>query len=195
MILYYHAGACSLADHIALVEADLPFSLVAIDEQKRTDDGRDYLTINPRGFVPALELDDGAVLTENAAILAYIADRSGKLLPAPGLDRWRVLEAVSFMTTEIHGNMKPFFMPDSTPAQKQKASQILARHFATLDAQRGDRPFLIGDRMTIADPYLFVMLMWGIRQGVDIPQRLHAYHAGMAKQPSVAKALVAEGLA
>ena len=170
MKLYYVPGACSLADHIALLEAGLPFSLVGIDRVTRTvPDGRTFLDVNPRGFVPALELDDGTVLTENLAILAYIAERDGRLLPAGGLLRWRALEATSFLTTEVHGNFRPFFHQDAAPAERERARQKLIKHLATLDAQLGDGPFLLGDRMTIADPYLFVMLRWAVMHGIPVP--------------------------
>ncbi|WP_407181126.1 glutathione S-transferase C-terminal domain-containing protein [Bradyrhizobium sp. STM 3562] len=195
MILYYHAGACSLAVHIALIEARLACKLVSINRDKRTDDGRDFIAINPRGFVPTLELDDRTVLTENLAILAYIAHQSSTLLPAEGITRWRALEATSFMTTELHGNFKPFFYSDATQAEKDKARQRLAKHFASLADQLGDKPFLLGERMTIADPYLFVMLMWAYRHGIEISQRLRAYFARMKELPSVAQALAEEGLA
>ncbi|PWC34315.1 glutathione S-transferase N-terminal domain-containing protein [Azospirillum sp. TSO35-2] len=195
MILYHHAGACSLADHIALIEAELPYRLVSVDRDKRTDDGRDFLAINPRGYVPALELDDGTVLTENLAILAYIAHRSGRLLPPDGITRWRALEATSFMTTELHGNFKPFFYPDATQAEKDKAAGMLARHFASIAGQLGDGAFLLGDRMTIADAYLFVMLMWAPKSGIELPERLRSYFARMKEVPSVARALAEEGLA
>jgi glutathione S-transferase len=95
MLLYIYPGACSLADHIALIEAGLSYEMMAIDREKRLQDGRDYLTINPRGFVPSLEIEDGAVLTENLVILAYIADRSHSLLPEGSFARWRALEALS----------------------------------------------------------------------------------------------------
>jgi glutathione S-transferase len=195
MILYHVAGACSLADHIALIEAGMSYELVSIGRDKRTDDGRDFMAINPKGYVPALELDDGTVLTENLAILAYIAHRNGALLPEDGLPRWRALEATSFMTTELHGNFKPFFYPDATQAQKDKARQLLVKHFATIAEQLGDRPFLVGDRMTIADPYLFVMLMWAARNGIEVSSQLEAYFARMKQMPSVARALAEEGLA
>ncbi len=151
MILYHHPGACSLADHIALLEAGLSYKLVSIDRNKQTEDGRDFLTINPRGYVPTLELDDGTVLTENLAILAYIGDRSGTLMPEDGVTRWRALEALSFMSTAIHGNLVPFFKDLSTP-EKERAREALVRHFASIAEQLGDKPFLLGDRMTIADP-------------------------------------------
>ena len=195
MILYHVAGACSLADHIALIEAGMPYKLVSVDRTKRTDDGRDFRAINPKGYVPALELDDGTVLTENLAILAYIAHQAGTLLPEDGLPRWRALEATSFMTTELHGNFKPFFYPDATQAEKDKARQNLVKHFATIAEQLGDRPFLVGDRMTIADPYLFVMLMWAAKNEIEVSSQLEAYFARMKQMPSVARALAEEGLA
>lgn len=194
MILYQVAGSCSLADHIALIEAGLSYELVSIDRNKRTSDGRDFLSINPKGYVPALELDDGTVLTENLAILVYIAHAREVLLPAEGTARWRALEATSFMTTELHGNFKPFFYPDATQVEKDRARQRLVKHFATLGAQLGERPFLTGERMTIADPYLFVMLMWAAKNEIEVPENLAAYFTRMKQRPAVSRALSEEGL-
>jgi len=194
MILYYAPGGCSLADHIALIEAGLPYKLVRVDRGKRTEDGRDFRTINPKGYLPALELDDGIILTENLAILAYIAHQAGALLSEEGVDRWRALEATSFMTTEFHGNFRPFFHHDATQAERAKARQLLVKHFATIAEQLGDRPFLVGDRMTIADPYLVVMLMWAGKFEIEVPKRLSGYLARMKTTPSVARALADEGL-
>ncbi|CAN7315505.1 glutathione binding-like protein [Caballeronia sp. LjRoot34] len=194
MILYYAPGACSLADHIALIEAGLSYKLVAVGRDKRTDDGRDFWTINPKGYTPALELDDGTVLTENLAILAYVAHLTGRLLPEDGFGRWRALEATSFMTTEIHGNFRPYFY-DAPQAEKDTARKILDRRFATIAEQLDDKPFLVGERMTIADPYLFVMLTWAAMFEVEVPERLDAYLARMKTEPSVVKALAEEGLA
>lgn len=195
MLLYLYPGACSLADHIALIETKLPYRLATIDRDKRTADGRDFLSINPRGFVPALELDDGTVLTENLAILTYLAQTSGRLLAEAGIDRWRALEATSFIATEIHGNFKPLFRPDSSEPEKDKARRELVKHFTTLDDQLGEKPFLLGDRMTIADPYLFVWLRWASKMGIDLPTRLSAYLTRMRELPSVARALAEEGIA
>ncbi|MGY3529651.1 MULTISPECIES: glutathione S-transferase N-terminal domain-containing protein [Bradyrhizobium] len=194
MILYYAPGACSLADHIALIETRLPYKLISINRDKRTEDGRDYLTVNPKGYVPALELDDGTVLTENLAILAYIAHRSEALLPEDGLTRWRALEAISFMATEIHGGLRPFFKNLPTP-EKERARNLLIKHFAVLAQQLGDKAFLLGDRMTIPDPYLFWALKWAPVHGIEVPERLQAYFARMKSLPSVEQALVEEGLA
>ncbi|AKU99093.1 Glutathione S-transferase [Labilithrix luteola] len=194
MILYYVSGACSLANHIALIEANMAYELVSIGRDKRTDDGRDFLTINPKGCVPTLELDDGTVLTENLAILAYIGEQQGALLPAAGLARWRALEATSFMTTEVHGNFKPLFYPDTTQAEKDTARHKLVKHFATLATQLGNRPFLLGEQMTIADPYLFVMLRWAANFGIEVSGRFGTYLARMTSLPSVARALAEERL-
>ncbi|HEY1885550.1 MAG TPA: glutathione S-transferase C-terminal domain-containing protein, partial [Roseiarcus sp.] len=131
---------------------------------------------------------------ENLAVLVYIAHQAGALLPADGVDRWRALEAVSFMTTEFHPNFRPFFHEDATQTERAKARQLLVRHFTTIAEQLGDRPFLVGDRMTIADPYLGVMLMWAGKNEIEVPERLTGYLAQMKTMPSVARALADEGL-
>ena len=193
MILYYAPGACSLADHIALIEAGLPYRLIRIDRSKRTDDGRDYLTVNPRGYVPALELDDGTILTENLAILAYVAHRSGVLFATDDLTPWRALEAISLMSSGIHANLVPFFKNLSTD-EKDRGRQEVAKHIATLAGQLGEQPFLLGERMMIADPYLFWVLRSLPISGIELPDRLQAYYARMGKEPSVKQALAEEGL-
>jgi glutathione S-transferase len=194
MLLYYAPGACSQASHIALIEAGMSCRLVNVGRDKQTDDGRDFRTINPKGYTPALELDDGTILTESLVILTYIADISGRLLAKDGLDRWRALEATAFMTTEIHRNFMPFFYDASQP-EKEKAAAMLAIRFGTIAEQLGGKTFLIGERMTIADAYLFVMLAWAAMMGIAVPERLGAYSARIKKLPSVAQALAEEGLA
>lgn len=193
MILYYAPGACSQACHIALIEAGLTYQLVKTGRDRRTEDGRDFNVINPKGYTPALDLGDGTILTENLAILAYIADQSGKLLASGGLERWRALEATAFMSTEIHRGFLPFFRGGSD-AEKAAAAQTLLMRFGTLSEQLGENAFLVGERMTIADCYLFVMLSWAAMMGVAVPQRLSAYLARMKNLPSVARALGEEGL-
>jgi glutathione S-transferase len=195
MILYYAPGGCSQASHIALIEAAMSYQLVKVGRDKQTDDGRDFKAINPKGYTPALELDDGRILTESLAILAYIADKSGKLLAKDGLDRWRALEATAFMTTEFHGNFRPFFYPDATEAERDKAGKMLVMRFGTIAEQLGDKNFLVGEQITIADAYLFVMLAWAAMMGIAVSERLVAYSARMRSVPSVAKALAEEGLA
>ncbi len=194
MILYYAPGGCSQASHIALIEAGLPHTLVKVGRDRRLDDGRDFNLINVKGYTPALDLGDGTILTENLAILAYIADRSGKLLAGEGLERWRALEATTFMTTEIHRNFVPFFRGGSEQ-EKAAAAQSLLIRFGTLSDQLGDKPFLIGAQITIADCYLFIMLAWAAMTGVAVPPRLGAYLTRLKHVPSVAQALAAEGLA
>ena len=194
MNLYYAPGACSLADHIALIEAGVPYRLTRIDRAKRTEDGRDFLTVNPRGYVPALELEDGTVLTENLAVLACIADRSDVFSVGDDMTRWRALEAISFMSTEIHANLVPFFKNWPAP-EKERARSAVAKHLASIADQLGDQHFLLGERMTIADPYLFWVLRSAPVSGVELPERLSAYFARMSARPSVTQALVEEGLA
>jgi glutathione S-transferase len=194
MILYYAPGACSQACHLALIEADIPHQLVKVDRDRRTDDGRDFNLINSKGYTPALDLGDGTILTENLAILAWIAERSGKLLAKDGLERWRALESTAFMSTEIHRSFLPFFR-GGTEQEKEHAVQTLVTRFGTINEQMGDKAFLVGEQITIADCYLFVMLSWAAVMGVPLPDRLHAYLARMKALPSVARTLHEEGLA
>jgi len=194
MILYYAPAACSQACHIALIEAGLPYRLIQSGRDRRTEDGRDFNTINPKGYTPALDLGDGTILTENLAILAYIADRSGKLLAKEGLERWRALEATAFMCTEIHRGFLPFFR-GGTDAEKESATRTLDMRFGTVSEQLGERAYLVGDTITIADCYLFVMLSWAAMMGVEVPARLAAYLSRMKALPSVKQMLAEEGLA
>ena len=193
MILFYSPGACSLAVHIALIEAEMSYRLVSVTRDKQTSDGRDFLAINPRGFVPTLELDDETGLAEALAILVYVAHQTGRLLPENGPVRWQALEATSFMTTEIHGNFKPFWRNAPEP-EKENARQMLLKHFEILATQLGDKRYFTGDQMTIADPYLFVMLLWASMQGIKVSKAFEPYFARMKALPSVARALAEEGL-
>lgn len=193
MKLYGARGGCSQASHIALHAAGLPFAFIGVDRNKQTDDGREFKAINPKGYTPALEMDDGAILSESLVILSYIADLSGKLLPKAGVARWRVLEATEFMTTEVHGSFRPFFNPDASEAEKSRAGAALVRHFATLAERIGTNRFLGGDELSIADAYLFVMLSWAGMMGIAIPERLAAFTAHMRELDAVRRALAAEG--
>lgn len=197
MILFYVPGACSLASHIALIEAKLPYSLVkverSLDSDKQTEDGRPYRTISPKGYVPALDLGDGTILTEGPAILAYIADRAGSLLARKGIERWRALEALAHMASELHGNFKPFFLKQG-PEILDPAGKALDKHFAILAEQLGDKAFLVGDEMSIADAYLFVMLSWAEIMKIALPEALESYRARLKQRPSITRALAEEGL-
>lgn len=193
MILFYFPGACSLADHIALIETGLSYELVAINHEKKTADGRDLLAINPKGYIPVLELEDGTVLTENSVILNYIAERSGKLLSKRDDVRWRVLEALAFMASEIHGSYQPFFRNLAEP-EKERAREKLHKAFSILTDQMGGKMFLVSDEITIADCYLFWILMVAPRSGVDLPVPLRNYFDRMKMRPAVAQALSEENL-
>ncbi|CAG9227004.1 glutathione S-transferase C-terminal domain-containing protein [Burkholderia vietnamiensis] len=194
MKLFYHPGACSLAVHIALIEAGMSFKLVSINRDKRTADGRDLLNLNPYGFIPTLELDDGNVLGEALANLVYIAENTGRLLPKSGLDRWRSIEAVSFMATELHGGFKPLWTR-APEAEQTAAKQLLTKRFVELAARLGDKPFVTGGQISIADPYLFVMLRWARTYDIDVPEQFDAYFERMQERPSIQQALTEEGLA
>ncbi len=195
MKLYLAPGACSLADHIALHEAGLAFEHVKVDlRARRTADGDDYTQVNPKGYVPALVLDDGEVLTENVAILHWIADRIPSLMPEGPMGRHRLLEMLAFITAEVHKQFKPMFMPNSTEIEKATARDTITRRLGFL-AERLKGDYLFGDTFTVADAYLFVMLMWATKNGITLPGGLGAYAARVRERPSVRLALKDEGLA
>lgn len=199
MKLYYSPGACSLAAHIALREAGVTFDAIKVGRDKKTSDGADYNAINPKGYVPALVLDDGQVLTEGPAILQYIADRnpsSGLVPPASDMQRYRLQEWLGFLNSEVHKNFSPFFNPAATEPMKEMArANVLRRLSFTQQALTG-RSFLLGERFTVADAYLFTILNWGQYAGIDLGQwpALKALHARVAARPHVQAAMKAEGL-
>lgn len=194
MKLYYAPGACSLADHIALREAGLDFEGVRVDiRAKKTVDGDDFLAINPKGYVPALALDDGGVLTENLAMLAWLAEQGAGVVPAGPLGRTRLLEALAYISTEVHKGFKPYFTPGATTEAKAAAGEAIAKRLAWLAATfQGD--YLFGDEPSAADFYLFVMLLWAGRQGIATPDPLPAFRERMMARPAVQAAMQAEGL-
>jgi glutathione S-transferase len=193
MNLFYYPAACSLADHIALIEAGLPYKLLSIDRNRKTEDGRDFLALNSKGYIPALEMNDGTILTENQVILAYIADLSGKLLPDDNMLRWRTFEALAFMSSEIHGAYSPFFKDFPEP-EKLRAREKIKKAFTILADQMGGKAFLVSNEMTIADCYLFWILMVAPKSGVDLPETLRNCLTRMKAMPSVIQALAEEGL-
>ncbi len=200
MKLYYSPGACSLSPHIALREAGLPFDMVKVDfATRRTANGDDYLAINPKGYVPALQLEDGSVLTEGPAIVQYIADRApmSQLAPATGTtERYRLMEWLNFLTSEIHKNFSPLFNPKTPEETKAMAREALARRFDYISAQLGDKPYLMGDGFTVADGYLFTLLGWCRMTEVDLSKwpKLTAYVERVGRLPAVRAAMKAEGL-
>lgn len=200
MKLYYTPGACSQAPHIILHEAGLPHDSAKVDiRAKKLADGSDYLSINPKGAVPALELDDGQVLTENAVILQYIADHAGafELLPRPGeLQRYRVLEWVNYVATELHKSFGPLFNPATGEDTKQFARDTIAKKLDFVEQQIGDKPYLLGDHFTLPDAYLFVILGWMRMMQIDLNRwpKLAAFRERVAQRESVREVLAFEGL-
>jgi len=199
MKLYYSSGACSLAPHIVLRELGLPHTLVKVNTKTRQYDGGDYLKVNSKGYVPALELDNGQYLTEAAVILEYLADRKPEsgLAPAPGtMERYRFREWLNFIATEIHKGFGPLWKPDSTEDEKQRTRNRLGLRLDWLAAQIEGREYVTGGSFTVADAYLFTVLNWGQWTGVDIDQWpvLNAYLLRVASRPKVQEALRAEGL-
>lgn len=195
MILYYSPGACSLSDHIALIEAGMKFNLAKVDlKTHKVDDGRSYLEINPKGYVPALQFDDGAVLTENIAILSYIADKYPALMAPGQFGRYRLLEMLSFISGEIHKSFGPLFNPATTEKDKAKAIDAIRKRFEFI-ATKTEGPYLFGEHATVADAYLFVMLLWAAKNEINIPKPLKALAEHMRARPTVDIALRQEGLA
>jgi glutathione S-transferase len=198
--LYYSPGACSLSPHIVLREAGLPFSLVlARTKTKKLADGSDYLAINSKGYVPLLELDDGQRLSEGPAIVQYIADQAPAtgLAPAAGtMARYRLMEWLNFITSELHKGFSPLFTPGMPDEAKAMAQKKLGERLAWVDGQLAGKDYLMGDTFTVADAYLFTVAGWGKYVGVDISglQNLSAYMGRVAARPAVHDALKAEGL-
>ena len=198
MKLYYSPGACSLSPHITLRESGLPFELVlASTKTHQLADGTDFYTINPKGYVPVLELDDGRRLTEGPAIVQYVADQaSGKrLAPAAGtFERYQVQEWLNFIGTELHKTFGPLFKPDTPEAYKPIARQNLQKRFEWVDGQLAGRTYLTGDDYGVADGYLYVMTRWAAAMGIDLAalKQLSAFKARMEARPAVQAALQAE---
>jgi len=197
MKLYYMPGTCSLSPHIALREAGLDFELVRVGRDKKTGDGQDYLAINPFGYVPALQLDDGQVLAEGPAIVQYIADLrpASGLAPANGtMDRYRLQGALAFISSELHKTTSNLFNPTLDAAAKQVAISRLETRLTQLAEQMGDREWLVGDRFTVADGYLYVVLSWLPGFKIDLARwpALEAHRARVDARPTVQAARQAE---
>ena len=201
MKLYYAPGACSLSPHISLREAGAAFDLERVDTRTRTtESGADYLAINPKGYVPALQLDDGEVLTECAAVVQFIADRhpAAGLAPANGsLERARLQEHLNFIASELHKAFTPLFDPSAPEAAKQAAPAAVARRLDHVEWLLADgRAYLLGERFSVADAYLFTVASWTGPTGIGLDRwpRLAAFVARVAARPAVQAAMQAEGL-
>jgi glutathione S-transferase len=201
MKLYYMTGSCSLASHICLYEAGVKFETVGLDRKNHTfPDGEKLESVNSKGYVPILKLDNGQLLTENVAVLLYIADLNpaAKLAPAAGtsLERYRLIEWLAFINSEIHKSYRPLFQRESSDELKKYALGNLTKRLGWLDINLGDRKFIAADHFTAADAYLFVVLNWAGAIKLDLSQwpNLRRLHAELSTRPSVQSALKAEGL-
>jgi len=200
MKLYYSTGACSLSPHIVLREAGVPVELVKVDLEKKTlSDGSNYLKINGKGFVPALEVANGQVLTEGPAVVQYIADQNpqANLAPKAGtLERYRLQEWLNFITSELHKGFSPLFSKTASADWKAGATASLKKHFGWLGQELEGKQYLMGDQFTVADAYLFTVLNWTRFVGLDLNEwpTLAHYHARVQARPKVQEALKAEGL-
>jgi glutathione S-transferase len=199
MKLYYTPGACSQAPHIAIRELGLPVELVKVDLVKHTlPDGTDYRAVNPKGYVPTLELDDGTRLTEASVLLQYVAElKPGTIAPEYGTaERWRLMEWLGFISTEVHKGFGPLWNPKTPPEVRDRTVQALGNRFTYLSKTLAAQPYLTGDQFTIADAYLFVVLNWSGLHKVDLSPwpALGDFQARVAARPAVQATLKAEGL-
>jgi glutathione S-transferase len=200
MKLYYLKGACSLASYISLCELGVKFETAAIDRTtKKTADGEDFNQVNSKGYAPALRLDDGQVLTENVAVLQYIADLKpeAKLAPPAGtLERSRLVEWLAFLNSEVHKNVSPLFGPTTHEEVKSFARANLTRRLDWLESNLGSRSYLMGEQFTVADAYLFVILGWFGHLNIDLGKwpKLQALHQRVGARPATERAMREEGL-
>lgn len=199
MKLYYSPGACSLAAHIVADEADLRLQLEKVDlKSHRTENGQDYYGINPKGYVPTIQLDDGNTLTENMAVLNYLADLTANKMFArepSTLEHYRLEEWLGFISSELHKTFAPLFHNGSFE-EKRRAKEKLVERFAYASMRLEDQPFLMGGRMTAADAYFFVMLTWAKKMNLNLKRyaNLERFHARMSARPAVKRAMQEEGL-
>ncbi|MDI1350321.1 glutathione transferase GstA [Aquabacterium sp.] len=200
MKLYLKPGACSLSPHIVLQELGLAHETETVDLAKKvTASGANYFDINPKGYVPALTLDDGTLLTEGPAIVQYLADLhpDAKLAPPNGsLARYQLQSWLTYIGTELHKNFTPFFNPAATAEMKAQAGAMLQRRFALVESELASKSYLMGEDFTVADAYLFTVTNWAkfIQFDLGAFPQLQAFQARVAARPAVQRALKAEGL-
>lgn len=200
MKLYYSPGACSLSPHIVLLEAALPHTLEKVDlASKKTETGVDYLTVNSKGSVPALQLDDGKVLTEGPAVIQYLADRKPDSALAPRVgtfERYQLIEILNYISSEVHKGFGPLFNKEASAEWKAAAKTALGKKFDWMTNFLQGKSFLMGNNFTVADAYLFTLLNWPAKMGIDLSRWpvLAAYHAQIAQRPKVQQAMREEGL-
>lgn len=200
MKLYYSPGACSLAPHIVLLEAGYTFDLEKVDiPNKKTASGADYWQINPKGYVPTLQLDDGSILTEVGVIIQYLADQkpSAGLAPAAGtMARYRLMEWINFVSTEVHKSIGALFNPMMTPEMKLVQKAYIERRLNALEKMIAGKQYLMGDAFSVADAYLFNVLRWTGFHKIDLAAlpNIQAFFNRVQERPQVQAALRAEGL-
>jgi glutathione S-transferase len=203
MKLYYATGTCSLSPHIVAREAGIPLALERVDISKnphRTETGADFTEINPKGYVPALRLDDGALLTEGVAIVQYLADQvpdSGLAPPAGTMERYRLQEWLTFISSELHKMFSPWlFHPEHGELAQRVAKEKIAQRLAFVDSGLATKTFLMGDRFTAADAYCFTIVGWSSFARIGLAQypNLRAYMDLIADRPKVREAMRAEGM-
>lgn len=200
MKLYFAPGACSLSPHIVAHELGIPVSLVKVDTQKKvTESGADFWAINPKGYVPAVELDNGHVLTEGTAIVQYLADSKpdGKLAPAAGsFERVRLQEMLGYINSELHKSYSPLFNPKTPAETRADREEYLRKRYGLIEKQLEGKQFLFGDQFTVADAYLYTVTNWAAYVKLDLSSfpNLLAFQARVAARPAVQAALKAEGL-
>ncbi|WP_333498288.1 glutathione transferase GstA [Kluyvera sp. CHPC 1.2972] len=200
MKLFYKPGACSLASHITLRESGKDFTLIGVDlMHKRMENGDDFLKVNPKGQVPALLLDDNTLLTEGVAIMQYIADSVADrqlLAPVGTINRYRTLEWLNYIATELHKGFTPLFRPDTPEDYKPTARALLDKKLAYIDESLANAQWISGSRFTIADAYLFTVLRWAFAVKLEMAgyKNIATYMERVAARPAVAAAMTAEGL-
>ncbi len=200
MKLYYSPGACSMAPHIVATEAGLKLDLVKVDiPNKKTADGADFWAVNPKGYVPALQLDSGEVLTEVGVIIQYLADQkpeSGLLAKAGSMERYHQMEAINFAATEVHKQLGALFNPKMTPEMREVQMGVIERRFNPLEKSLAGKQFIMGDKFTVADAYLFNVLNWTNPLKIDLAKwpNIQAYMGRVGARPKVQETLKAEGL-
>jgi glutathione S-transferase len=200
MKLYYSPGACSLSPHIVALEAGIRLQLEKVDgKAKRTESGADFWLVNPKGYVPVLELDSGEVLTEGPAIVQYLADQNpaSKLAPASGtLPRYHLQEMLGYINSELHKSYSPLFKPDTPEATRAERKAYLTKRYQFIENVLAKQPFLLGDTFTVADAYLFTVTNWAKHVELDLSgfPALLAFQKRVAERPAVREAMEAEGL-
>lgn len=198
MKLYISPGACSLSPHIVMYELGMTFDLEKIDKKtKKTTSGENFLELNPNGYIPALKLDDGKILTEGVAIVQYLADQKpeAQLAPKAGtFDRYRLIEWLNFIATELHKGFSPLFSPKISDEMKSAVVERLGMRFSYVDKQLSKMPFLMGKNFTVADAYLYTILTWAPYAGLkhETWPNLEKYFKAISDRPAVQKALKAE---